>query len=195
MYFAPSTTSIEFNIAGPPRPESELQSILDARLIAEPRIRDFRRSAREDSILASSDAPPSSIVRTVRLRGQSLTIVAVPDDSESLPGLRQRLRTHWKRRELLVISERWLRRRPHLDGAGMIAASAGYPISPLARILLADHLTDHGGSSCLGDCAACVPDAGDPVRAVLALAAAKTLAIDISHPIGPLSRVCLLQPG
>lgn len=191
MDLAPSTMSNELNIARPLEPDGQLDDILNARLLAEPRIHDFHRSVRENSILLSSDAPPGSIVRIARLADRILTVVAVPNDARDLPTLRRSLRDHWKRKNVVVVSERWLRRRPHLDGSTLIADSARYPISPLAYVRIAEHLTDHGGSSYLSDCAGYLPRTHDPVRAVLSLAASKAIAIDISRPIGPWTRVSL----
>jgi len=160
-----------------------LDDILDARLIADPRVLDFHRSHPEDSILSRAGAPPGSTARTVRTTDRILVVVATPGRAADLTiGLGKRHNCR-DRRNILVVSERYLRRRPHLDGAMLIAESAGCPVSPLARVLLADHLSEHGGSSCLGDCAALMCEARDPVQAVLALAAAKTIAVDISRPI------------
>lgn len=73
----------------------------------------------------------------------------------------------------------------------LIAESAGAFVSPLARVLISDHLSECGGSSDLGDCAAYMYEARDPVQAVFALAAAKTIAVDISRPITAQTRVYL----
>lgn len=189
-----STTSNELNIGRLPEPDGQLDDILDARLLAEPRIHDFHRSVREDSILLSSDAPPGAIVRVARLADRALSVVAVPNGPSDLPTLRRSLRDHWKRKNVVVVSERWLRRRPHLDCSNLIADSARYPVSPLAYVRIAEHLTDHGGSSYLSDCAGHLPRSQDPVRAVLSLAATKAIAIDISRPIGPWTRVSLPPP-
>ncbi len=168
-----------------------LDDAFDARLFADPRVRDFRRSQFRDSILATSAAPSGSTVRTVRLTDRILVVVAIPDGAENLTLLRRGLSEHYRRRELLVIPEGYLRRQPHLDGSLLIADSSGYRVSPLARLLLAEHLTENGGSSHLRDCAAHMPRARDPVQAVLALAAAKAVVVDISRPIGPMTRVSL----
>lgn len=168
-----------------------LDDILDARLVAARKVHDFHRSSRQDSILQSSGAPPGSIVRTARLHDRILQIVAIPDCVDHPPHLGRKLRRHWGCANLLVVGELWLRRRPHLDVSQLIVASAGYSVSPLARLHLTEHLTDHGGSSPLIDCAAQLPEAQDPVKAVLAIAASKAVSIDISRPIGPLSRVSL----
>lgn len=168
-----------------------LDDAFDARLFADPRVRDFHRSQLRDSILASSAAPSGSAVRTVRLTDRILVIVAIPDGAENLTALRRGLSEHYRRRELLVVPERYLQRQPHLNGSLLIADSARDRVSPLARLLLADHLTESGGSSCLADCAAHMSGARDPVQAVLALAAAKAVAVDVSRPIGPMTRVSL----
>lgn len=181
--------------AGPYEKDDPLSDALDTRLLAHPRVRDFHKNTREDSILQLSDAPPGSVVRTVRLTDRILSIVAIPDGFELLPGFRRRLCNHWRHANLLVVSERWLRRRPHLEGSALIADCSRYPVPPMARVLLAQHLTENGGSSYLGDCAAYAPGTQDPIRAVLSLAAAKALSIDISRPIGPLTRVSLPPIG
>lgn len=175
--------------ANPSDPNSEIHDVLDARLLAEPRIIDFHRSSRAETALMSSEAPPGSVVRIARTSDRALTIVATPGASGPFPALRRSLCRRWEHKNVLVLSENWLRRRPYLDGSNLIADSARYPVSPLARILIAEHLTDYGGSSTLSDCAGHLPRAGDPVRAVLSLAAAKAVAIDISRPIGPWTRV------
>lgn len=168
-----------------------LDDILDARLIADPRVVDFHRSASEDSILSCAGAPPGSTSRTVRTAHRILVIVAIPDGTTGATISR---RSSYSRRDiknLLIIPERYLRRRPYVDGAMLIAESAGCPVSPLARVLISNHLSESGGSSELGDCAAYVNAARDPVQAVLALAAAKAIAIDISRPITARTRVHL----
>jgi len=175
----------------PFEPDDRLEHALEARLLAEPRVRDFRRSSRDELALFSSVSPPGSAIRSVRLIDRILTVMAIPDESNILPALRRRLRNHWHQSDLLIVSERWLRRRPHFDGSVLIADSAGYPVPPLSRFLIAEHLTEYGGSSHLGDCAAQMVGVQDPVRAVLALAAARTVSIDISRPIGPLTAVSL----
>lgn len=189
MDVAPSPIAYGTEAANPSDPNSEIHGVLDARLLAEPRIIDFHRSGRAEAALMSSDAPPGSVVRIARTLGRNLTIVATPDDTGPCPALRRSLCRHWKHKNVLVLSERWLRRRPYLDGSNLIADSARYPVSPLARVLIAEHLTDYGGSSTLSDCAGQLPRTRDPVRAVLSLAAAKAVAIDISRPIGPWTRV------
>lgn len=168
-----------------------LDDILDARLIADPRVVDFHRSSRQDSILQSSSAPPGSVIRTARLQDRILQIVAISDGFNQQPALGRKLRLHWSAANLLIVSAHWLRRRPHLDVSELIAASARYPVSPLARLHLAAHLTDHGGSAALIDCAALMPQAEDPVRAVLAVAASKAISIDISRPLGPSTKVTI----
>uniref|UniRef100_A0A9E7ZPH9 Uncharacterized protein n=1 Tax=Bosea sp. NBC_00436 TaxID=2969620 RepID=A0A9E7ZPH9_9HYPH len=187
----PLTTAIMRSSTNPIEPDDRLHHALDARLLAEPRVIDFRRSARDETTLSSSVAPPGSVTRMVRLIDRILTVVAIPDGSNLLPALRRRLRNHWHQSELLIVSERWIRRRPHFDGSELIAAAARYPVPPLSRVLIAEHLTESGGSSYLSDCAARVAGVQDPVRAVLALAAAKYVALDISRPIGPLTQVSL----
>lgn len=186
----PSISSIRPALDGFPWQHC-LDDILDARLIADPRIVDFHRSHRQDSILQSSDAPPGSIIRTARSQDRILQIVAIPGGFDHLPALGRKLRRQSSVANLLVISEIWLRRRPHIEVSKLIVASAGYPVAPLARLHLAEHLTDHGGSAPLIDCAALMPQAEDPVRAVLAVAASKAISIDISRPLGPASRVAL----
>lgn len=186
-----SPISYETRTANPYESDDGIHAILDARLLAEPRIRDFHRSSRAEAALISSDAPPGSVVRIARTSDRALTIVAIPDGHSQFPALRRSLCRCWNRTNVLVLGERWLRRRPHLNGSALIAESARYPVSPLARVLVAEHLLDQGGSSYLSDCAGHLPRTGDPVRAVLSLAAAKAVSIDISRPIGPWTRVSL----
>lgn len=185
------TTAIMLPSSNPIEPDDQLHRALDARLLAEPRVIDFRRSICDEAILSSAVAPPGSVTRRVWLVDRILTVVAIPVDTALPPALRRRLCNHWQRSELLVVSEQWLRRRPHFDGSELIAASARYPVPALSRLLIAEHLTESGGSSYLSDCAARVAGVQDPVRAVLALAAAKSVSIDISRPIGPLTQVSL----
>lgn len=175
----------------PFEPADQIHHALDARLLAEPRVRDFQRSTRDEKILSSSVAPPGSVTRRVRLTDRILTVLAIPNDSVLHLSLRRSLQDHWHRSDLLVVSERWLRRRPHFEVSELIASSAHYPVSPLSQFLIAEHLTEYGGSSYLSDCAAQMAGAQDPIRAVLALAAAKVVTIDITRPIGPLTAVSL----
>lgn len=175
----------------PFEPGDQLHHALDARLLAEPRVRDFQRSTRDEMILSSSVAPHGSATRMVRLADRILTVMAIPDGSTLPPSLRRRLHNHWHPTDLLVVSERWLRRRPQFEVSELIASSAHYPVSPLSQFLIAEHLTECGGSSYLSDCAAQMAGAQDPIRAVLALAAAKIVTIDITRPIGPLTAVSL----
>ncbi|WP_199084546.1 hypothetical protein [Bosea sp. ASV33] len=167
-----------------------LDDILDARLVADRRVVDFHGSSRQDSILQSSDAPPGSVIRIARLPDRILQIVAISDGFNH-QRLGRRLRRHSPGANILVVSELWLRRRPHLDVSELIVASARYPVSPLAHLHLAEHLTDHGGSAPLIDCAALMTQAEDPVRAVLAVAASKAISIDISRPLGPYTKVTI----
>lgn len=160
-----------------------LNDILDARLIADPRVVDFHRSHSEDSILSSVGTPPGSTTRTVRLPDRILTVAAIPEGTADATIVRRNLHNQPELNNLLLISERYLRRRPHLDGALLIAECAGAPVSPFARVAISEHLSECGGSSILGDCAAYMYEARDPVQAVLALAAAKSIAVDISRPI------------
>lgn len=184
-------------IADPPTPLDTfrrrhcLDDILDARLIADPRVVDFHRSASEDSILSCAGAPLGSTSRTVRTAHRILVIVAIPEETMDATISRRSSYNRPDRKNRLIIPDRYLRRRPHVDGAMLIAESAGCPVSPLARVLITNHLSESGGSSELGDCAAYMHSARDPVRAVLALAAAKTIAIDISRPITARTRVHL----
>lgn len=143
------TTAMMRPSSNPIEPDDQLHRALDARLLAEPRVIDFRRSIRDELILSSAVAPPGSVTRKVWLIDRILTVVAIPADAERPPALRRRLRNHWQRSELLVVSERWLRRRPHFDGSELIAASARYPVPALSRLLIAEHLTESGGSSYL----------------------------------------------
>jgi hypothetical protein len=186
-----SPMSHETRTADPSETDDGIHGVLEARLMAESRVLDFHRSDRAEIALMSSEAPPGSAVRIARTLDRTFTIVAIPAGSGPFPLLRRSLCRHWKHRHVLVLSERWLRRRPYLDGSNLIADSARYPVSPLARVLIAEHLTDYGGSSTLSDCAGQLPRTRDPVRAILSLAAAKAVAIDISRPIGPWTRVFL----
>lgn len=171
--------------------QPNLDDILDARLIADPRVIDFHRTPCGDSILSSAGAPPGSKSRTVRLPDRILTVAAIPEGTADVMIIRRNFHNRSGLRNLLLISERYLRRRPHIDGAILIAESAGSPVSPLARVLISNHLSECGGSSVLGDCAAYTYEARDPVQAVLALAAAKTIAVDIGRPITAQTRVFL----
>lgn len=152
-----SPISYETSTANPCESDDGIHGVLDARLLAEPRIRDFHRSSRAEEALMSSDAPPGSAVRIARTSDRVLTIVAIPDGHGQFPALRRSLCRSWHRTNVLVLSERWLRRRPHLDGSALIADSARFPVSPLARVLIAEHLMDQGGSSHLSDCASHLP--------------------------------------
>lgn len=163
--------------------QHSLDDILDARLIADPRVLDFHRIPFRDSILSRAGYPPGSRIRTVRLPDRILTVAAIPEGTADAAIFRRSFHNQPELRHLLLISERYLRRRPYLDGALLIAECAGAPVSPLARVAISEHLSECGGSSVLGDCAAHMYAARDPVQAVLALAAAKTVAIDISRPI------------
>lgn len=160
-----------------------LDDILDARLIADRRVVDFHRNHPKDSILFSAGAPPGSTARTVRTTHRILTVVAIPGGMAEATILRRNLHNRPDLHDLLLLSERYLRRRPHIDGAVLVAECAGTPVSPLARVLLWEHLSEFGGSSVLGDCTACMHGARDPVQAILSLAATKTIAVDISRPI------------
>lgn len=163
--------------------QHSLDDILDARLIADPRVIDFHRSFPKDSILSNAGAPPGSTARTVRTTHRILTVVAIPDGATDPTLVRSNRYNHRDRKNLLIVPERYLRRRPHVDGAILIAESAGTSVSPLARVLISNHLSESGGSSTLGDCATYMYAAHDPVQAVLALAAGKSIAVDISRPI------------
>ena len=187
----PLTMAIKQPSTNPFGPADQLHHALDARLLADPRVRDFQRSPRDELFLSSSVAPPGPAMRTVRLIDRILGIIAIPGDSILLSSLRRRLHNHLYPLEILIVIERWLRRRPHFDGSELIASSARYPVPPLSRVLIAEHLTESGGSSYLVDCAARVAGVQDPIRAVLALAAAKAVTIDITRPIGPLTEVSL----
>lgn len=171
--------------------QHSLDDILDARLIADPRVLDFHRSPFKDSILSRAGYPPGSRIRTVRLPDRILTVAAIPEGTTDAAIFRRSLHNQPELRHPLLVSERYLRRRPHIDGAMLIAESAGAFVSPLARVLISDHLSECGGSSDLGDCAAYMYEARDPVQAVFALAAAKTIAVDISRPITAQTRVYL----
>ncbi|MDX3808731.1 hypothetical protein ACXIUS_05130 [Bosea thiooxidans] len=171
--------------------QHSLDDILDARLIADPRVLDFHRIPFRDSILSRAGYPPGSRIRTVRLSDRILTVAAIPEGTADAATFRRSFHNQPELRHLLLVSERYLRRRPHIDGAMLIAESAGAFVSPLARVLISDHLSECGGSSDLGDCAAYMYEARDPVQAVFALAAAKTITVDISRPITAQTRVYL----
>jgi hypothetical protein len=187
----PMTMAVMRSSTNPFVPGSQLDRALEARLLAHPRVRDFHRSTRDELILSSSAVPSGTVTRRVRLTDRILTIVAIPNGSVLHHSLRRSLQNRWNRSDILVISERWLARRPQSEVSEIIAASAGYPVPPLSRILIAEHLTDCGGSAYLQDCTALMIGVDDPVQAVLALAAAKNVTIDISRPIGSLTKVSL----
>jgi hypothetical protein len=187
----PMTTPVMRSPVNPMNFQTPLDRLLDIRLLAEPRVRDFYRSSHHDSLFFSSVSPPGSITRIVRLIDRILTVMAMPESADFIPQLRRKLSRNSPRSDVLIVNEVWLRKRPHIDNAELIAASSGFSVSPLSRVLISEHLTESGGSSNLADCAARVSGADDPVQAVLALAAAKAVSIDISRPIGPLTQVSL----
>jgi len=178
----PLTMATQPSPTNPFNPSDHLQHALNARLLAEARVRDFQRCTREELILCSSVAPPGSVTRKVWLTDRILTVMAIPNDSVLLPSLRRSLQNHWHRSDLLVVSERWLKRQPHFDVSELIVASAGYPVPPLSRVVIAAHLTDCGGSAYLQDCAALMIGVDDPVQAMLALAAAKHVCRAVTKP-------------
>ena len=173
-------------------PENPIGLALDARLTSHPRVTDFRRSAREDSILVESAAPSGSIVRVVRLSERIVKVVATPACIALLPEVRRQLRRSLAARTLFV-GEHWLRRRPHIEVSRLIVEAAPLMVSPLDRLQLLDFLMDQGGHATLIDCASRMSRSEDPVSAVLAVAAAKAISIDIARPLGPLTCVSLAR--
>lgn len=173
-------------------PENPISVALDARLTSHPHVIDFRRSAREDSILLESPAPSGSIVRVVRLSERIVKVVATPACSALLPEVRRELRRSLAARTLFV-GEHWLRRRPHIDVSRLILEAAPLKVSPLDWVTLLDFLMDQGGHATLIDCASRMSRSDDPVSAVLAIAAAKAISIDIARPLGPLTCVSLAR--
>lgn len=175
--------------ANPFHPEDRLRRALDARLTASPKVVAFHQIWREDTM--PSGAHSGAIGRAVRLSDRVLTVVAIPDGIDRPSRFRHILGERWKRTNVLVVTEGWICRQPHLDGATAISDCSGHPVPVSARILLVQHLMEQGGGSYLSDCAARVPGSADPVRAVLALAASKVVTVDISRPLTSLTLVSL----
>lgn len=173
--------------------KDRLSRVLDIHLCASPSVIDFGPDPESEIWLESSPAPPGSIARRVALLDRILIVVAIPGTDGAASGLRRTLARRSGTRDLLVVRQVWLMRQPRLDILSTLTAYSDVRVAPIDWIRVEQHLVSAGGTSDLGDCAACIVLEEDPVRAVLALVAQHRLHMDCSRPLSAFSLISL--PG
>lgn len=175
----------------PRRSAISLSDALDTHLSVSPKVLRVRTDPCGAEKLALCQEPAGSIVRSIIANDRILTVVAIPGGRKGASITRRTLLRGLKHRDVLVVTESWLMRQPRLGTATEVAMCRGRYVAPLDRILVEQHLQDHGGSSCLVDCAAHVIQDNDPVSVVLSLVERGALRIDYSRPLSAHSRISL----
>jgi len=173
---------------------SRLDHCLEARLLA-----DFRVACHGADPVTERLArlicidPEGLVIRRVRFAHRTVTVVAMTGESWHSTACRyftDRLREQasLQRRRVVLVPPSAVYRRPHLDGSMAIArcSHAFVPDEDRQAIL---RLLREERKVPLAACADVAHRSRAPMRTVLALAAARAIAIDVSRPLGPTTPV------
>ncbi len=184
--------------ASPPRrePGPSLVKRVDCLLAALPLLVDGHDDALARQIAVLGLARTGVILRRLRHGNRRrFNLIVVPDavrqDAKHLAGLtRLRRRESRANRHLVLVGETTIDRQPRLANALLITECAGFLPSASGRLAVIALLAESGAT----ELAALLPllrRQVDPAASVLALVAAKALAVDLDRPLGPHSLVRL----
>ena len=138
------------------------------------------------------------VSRRVRVAdGRRLTVVGVPGSvwrsTAKTALLTLKAAAARVGRRVLLVPEGALDREPRMSDALLVAGCAGLAVAPADRLSLGAALIAASGSLPLADAAECMARADDPVAAVLSLFAGRVVGLDLGRPLGPESRVLVLE--
>lgn len=137
-------------------------------------------------------------IHRVLIARRKRTLVCVP---ERLSGPEPRGKlialkraSHEAGHRIVLVWERFVQRQPRLSNMRMIEQATALRIRAEDRIAILVHLLENGGYSTVIDCAeACSHEA--PIPLILHLVADGVLSIDMNKPIGPNTRVDMVEAG